>query len=380
MDPLTLFYDIYELIIQHFNYGDIFRLYKVSKTWYELILHDSKFAMKKIRLSIKEKNHDEVHHMFMMQNKSSEINSDLLDLMSSKRKYQNVKIIVDHGEDLIDQLVRNLSKSLVDVQVSSDVYAEDLKIPSMRYLKLDNPIIDGLTSCSNKLWKLTASVSGKEYWQKRESPVAIKNALKNNHELESLEIDDVLTESIFSDESACDIKMKLKMFSLKCLKSFDELTHSNIRSFLATQAQLEELHIEFPDAFTLQWAYENLKYLTSLKTKVHFETNPREFDLAISNLKQLDIDLTANWQYTMNIKYALRTFIKSSPNLEVLVIRMPARLDLDDFRFLLFSAIKLKKFIQNVDDCLTTYREIFSQMSQDHENISESIEFSNMVG
>jgi hypothetical protein len=80
----------------------------------------------------------------------------------------------------------------------------------------------------------------------------------------------------------------------------------------------------------------------------------------------------------MNINFALKTFITSTPNLEVIKIRMPAALEKDDFRFLLFNGLKLKKVYQNADEWLYTYREIYEQISADHDNISPHVEFYNL--
>ncbi|KAG5676246.1 hypothetical protein PVAND_006095 [Polypedilum vanderplanki] len=327
--------------------------------------------MRKILLHIEESNQSEL--MNMLQNKSTDINKDLLNILSTNRKYQNIKINVDYGWDFIDQLVRNLSLSLVEVEVSCDIFLENLKIPLLTSLKLDNPIIEGLLTCSDKLVKIIASVSGKELWQKRESPIALKNALKVNTNLKILHIDEVLTEGIFEKDLTCQLK-NLNEISLKCLKSFDLKLYGNIRNFLNYQINLEHLSIDYPDIFTVQWIYGNLNNLKSLKMKIHFEQNPRDLNLGVNtSIKKLDINITACWQYSMNIKYALRNFITTSPNMEIFSI--PSSLELDDFRFLLFNAKKLKKFVQNYDDCLNNYQEIHEQMKQDHENISEYVEF-----
>lgn len=377
MDPMFIFYDIHELIIQHFSYNDIFRIFKVSKLWHNLILEDSKFAMSKIRLNVNESNHDEVYNV--LDQKISEMNSDILDLLESQRRYQNIKVYVDHGWDFIDQLVRNLAESLVSIEVSSDIFVENLKIPNLKFLKLDNPLLDGLTTCSNNLKKLAVRMSGREYWLKKESPIAIKSAIKKNSRLEVLELDEDLTSIIFESDISTEVHFKLKSLSIEFPKnSNDEEILGNARKFLERQQSLTNLVITFPDTPTIQWIYENVTNLESLQIKIHFEQNPRAFQL-LSNgaLKSLDLDISSNWQYTMNIKFALRSFITSSPNLEVLKIRMTSPLEIDDFRFLLFNALRLKKLCQNADECLHTYNEIYEQIRQDHDNISPHVAFFN---
>ena len=377
MDPLFIFYDIHELITQHFSYNDIFRIFKVSKHWHSVILENSKFAMRKIRLNVNESNHDEVYNV--LDQKISEMNSDVLNLLESQRKYQNIKVYVDHGWDFIDQLVRNLAESLVSIEVSSDIFVENLKIPNLKFLKLDNPLLDGLTTCSNKLIKLSVRMSGREYWLKKESPIAIKSALKKNSQLEVIELDEDLTSIIFESNILSEVNFRLKSLSIEFLKfNNDEEIFGNARKFLECQQSLTNLAITFPDSPTIQWIYENQTNLESFQIKIHFEQNPRDFQL-ISNgaIKCLDLYISSNWQYTMNIKFALRTFITSTPNLEVLKIRMTSPLEIDDFRFLLFNALKLKKLYQNADECLHTYSEIYEQIRQDHDNISPHIEFYN---
>lgn len=377
MDPMFIFYDIHELITQHFSYNDIFRIFKVSKLWHNLILENSKFAMRKIRLNVNESNHDEVYNV--LDQKISEMNSDILDLLESQRKYQNIKVYVDHGWDFIDQLVRNLAEFLVSIEVSSDIFVENLKIPNLKFLKLDNPLLDGLTTCSNKLKKLAVRMSGREYWLKKESPIAIKSALKKNSQLEVLELDEDLTSIIFESDISTEVHFKLKCLSIEFSKiSNDEEIFGNARKFLERQQSLTNLVITFPDSPTIQWIYENVTNLELLQIKIHFEQNPRAFQLLTNGaIKSLDLDISSNWQYTMNIKFALRTFITSSPNLEVLKIRMTSPLEIDDFRFLLFNALKLKKLSQNADECLHTYSEIYEQIRQDHDNISPHVEFYN---
>jgi hypothetical protein len=81
----------------------------------------------------------------------------------------------------------------------------------------------------------------------------------------------------------------------------------------------------------------------------------------------------------MNIKFALRQIILSTPSLEILIIRLRSPLDLDDLRFILLKARKLRKFMQNVDDCLSTYRQVYEQMrDDDHESVSANVEFSHI--
>jgi hypothetical protein len=372
MDPLRNFYDIHEIIIQHFDFQEIFSFYKVSKLWCELVLEKSKFAMKCIRLNVNESNHDEISNI--LQHKTSEINEGLLDLLNTKRKYQNVKINVDHGWDFIDQLIRNLSCNLIDVEVCSDIYVEDLKIPTLRYLKLDNPLMDGLLTCSNELRKLTISVTANEYWQKKESPKAVRSALKRNSMLEYLEMDAVLTEMIFAENITNIANLKLIELLIKCTKNFSEEHFSNIRNFLSNQREtLKMLDIEFPDIFTLQYIYEQLEHLKVFKSQIHFEDNPQFFELSLnSNIVELEIDIIAKWCFTMN---ALRKFISCTPNLEIFVSKMRAPLEIFDFRFLLFNAHKLKVFKQNFSDSLKNFTEIYEQMLQDHENISPCVKF-----
>lgn len=375
MDPLEIFYDIHELIIQHFNYEEIFIVSKVSTYWYDLMLEKNKFAMKKIRLHVEDCNHDEV--LKVLENKESKVNINLFELLKTNRKYQNIKINIDHGWDYIDQLVRNLSGSLVDIEVSSDVYVENLKIPELKYLKLNDPLLDGLTTCSNKLKKLTISQTGKEFWLKKESPQAIKRALMKNNDLEILEFDEVLTETIFN-ENLHEFSFKLKQLFLKCSKSME--IFENLRNFLSSHVNsLVHLNLGNSDTVTTQWIFENLINLKSFQLKIHFDENPRDFDLACNNkIMALDIDITAFWQWTMNIKFALRKFITSSPNIEILILRMNAPLDIDDFRFILINAKKLRKFKQNIDDFLSTYQQVYEQIFNDHEGVSATVEFSNL--
>jgi len=377
MDPLYIFYDIHELITQHFSYHDIFRIFKVSKIWHSLVLENSKFAMRKIRLNINESNHDEVYSV--LDQKISEMNSDILDILESKRKYQNIKVYVENGWDFIDQLVRNFSSSLVSIEVSSDIFVENLRIPNLKFLKLDNPLLDGLTTCSNKLKKLSVKMSGREYWLKKESPMAIKNALRKNSQLEVIELDEDLTSIIFETDISSEVSFKLKSLSIEFAKfNNDEEILGNARKFLERQQSLTNLVITYPDSATIQWIYENKTNLESLQIKIHFEQNPRDFQLSTNvAIKCLDLDISSNWQYTMNIKLALRTFITRTPNLELFNIRMTSPLEIDDFRFLLFNALKLKKLIQNADELLHTYQEIYEQIRDDHDNISPHVELFN---
>lgn len=378
MDPLVVFYDIHELITQHFSYQDVFSIYKVSTNWYHLVLQNSKFAMRKIRLNVKESNHDEI--LNVLTQKTSEINSDLLSLLDTKRKYQNIKMDVDHGWDFIDHFVRNLAGSLVDIEVSSDIFVENLKIPTLKYLKFDNPLLEGLTTCSVNLKKLSASLSGKEYWLKKESPIAIKSALKKNLELETLELGDILTDLIFEDDISTQTSFMLTSLHIELSKNNqDEAIYNHVRNFLTQQKNLKNLAITHPDSHTINWIYASMANLESIETKIHFEFNPRSFQLPASEtVKCLDLDISSNWQYSMNIKYALRTFVSCSPNLELLKIRMTSPLEIDDFRFLVLNAVKLKQLVQNANDRLYIYQEIYEQMRQDHENISQHIEFLNM--
>jgi hypothetical protein len=254
MDPLVHFYDISDMIIQHFDYEEIFQLWKVSTLWHELILEKNKFAMRKIRLHIDDCNQDVV--LQTLQNKDSKINTDLFELLKTKRKYQNVKIKISHGWDYTEELVRNLADSLVDIQVSADIYMEDIKITNLKILKLDNALLDGLTTSSTKLKKLSASLSGKELWLKRESPHAIKKALMKNEELSSLTLDAVLAEAIFSEKISPNFK--LKELVVKCLKTFDEEIYENLRHFLSQQSKsLIYLQIQEISSFTLQHVFLN---------------------------------------------------------------------------------------------------------------------------
>jgi hypothetical protein len=377
MDPFAIFYDVHELITQHFDYDEIFEYSVVSKLWYELILHNSKFAMRKIKLHVKESNTNEIYDVFDM--KISEVNENLFNILKCTRKYQNIQIDVDHEWDFTDELIRSLSHSLVDIKLSSDVYLEDIKIPTLMYLTIDNPLLEGLTTCSTSLRKLSASVSGKIYWLKKESPSAIRNAMQKNCNLEILELDDVLVEGIFHTDISHEMKFELRELSLNCtLNLANESIVNNIKKFLLSQNQLQVIHLSSIDDSLTQWIYENLPNLQSLSTTIHFEdTNPRRFQLTThKSLIRLDINITANWQFTTHIKYAFRTVIGSMPNLEVLVLRMLSPLDFDDLRFLIFHAVKLKKMLQSSDDCLQTYRDIYQQMQYDHENLSPQIEFS----
>lgn len=375
MDPLDIFYDIHELIIQHFNYKEIFKFSKVSTYWNDLILVKNNFAMKKIRLHVEDCNHNEVLKVF--DNKESNIDEKLFELLRTQRKYQNIKINIDYGWDYIDQLVRNLAKSLVDIQVSSDIYVENLKIPNLKFLKLNDAIFDGLTTCSNKLKKLSASQSGNEFWLKKESPKAIRKALMKNEELEILEIDENLTEAIFS-QNFNEFSFKLKELSIECKNSLE--TYENLRNFLSRhENSLNLLNIQNCDALMARFIFENLKFLKFFQVKINFNENPRDFDLCVNpKITALDLNITAYWQWTMNIKFALRKFISSSPNVEILILRMPSPLDLDDFRFILINAKKLRKFKQNVDDYLNTYRQVHEQMCCDHEGVNGNIQFSNL--
>jgi hypothetical protein len=375
MDPLDIFYDIHELIIQHFNYDEIFKFSKVSTHWHNLILEKNKFAMEKIRLHVEDCNHDEV--LKVLENKESKINLKLFELLKTQRKYQNIKINIDHGWDYIDQLVRNLSNFLVDIEVSSDIYIEDLKIPQLKFLKLNDALLDGLTTCSNKLKKFSVTQTGKEFWLKKESPQAVKRALMRNEELEILELDETLTEEIFS-ENFNEFSFNLKELSVKCENSLE--IFGNLRSFLSRQeSSLNFLNIKNCDVFTAQWIFENLTALKSFQLKIHFEENPRDFNLSVNpKIIALDLDITAFWQWTMNIKFALRKFISSAPNLEILILRMPSPLDLDDFRFILTNAKKLRKLKQNVDEYLNIYCQVHEQMCYDHEGVNANIKFSNL--
>lgn len=373
MDPFEIFYDIHELIIQHFSFDEIFIVSKVSAQWHDLVLERNKLAMKKIRLHVEDCNHDEV--LKVLENKESKLNTKILDLLSTKRKYQNIKINIDHGWDYIDQLVRNLSSSLVDIEVSSDIYVEDLEIPHLKFLKLNDALLEGLTTCSSKLQQLSVSQTGKEFWLKKESPKAVRRCLERNRQLEILELDETLTEAIFS-ENICE-KFKLKKLSAKCSQSLEIL--ENLRNFLENhKSTLHHLQLGNADASTAQLIFENLS-LKSLQLKIHFEENPRDFILTTNHkIVALDLDITAFWQWTMNIKFALQKFIASSPNLEILILRMPSPLDLDDFRFILVNAVKLRKFKQNVNDYLATYRHVYEQMCEENQGVSSNIEFSSL--
>lgn len=373
MDPLSLFYDIHELIIQHFDCQEIFKLWKVSTLWQSLVLEKNNYAMQKIKLNVEDSNHDEV--LMVLQNKESTVNTDLFELLKTNRKYRNVKINIDHGWDYMEELIRNLRASLISIEVS-DVYVDDLEFPNLTKLKLDNVLLDGLTTSCDKLTKLSATQSGKELWLKKESPIAIKRALKRNQGLKALELDEALTEVIFRDDISRDINFQLQHLQIKCQKSFDYF--SNIRSFLLMHtASLIHLEIGSIDDTTIEWIYINMKCLKSLQFKIHFENNPRGFHLiSHDSVIALDLDLTSYWQWTMNIKFALREIILKTPCLEILILRMPSPLDLDDFRFILVNAPKLRKFQQN-NDCLNSYREVHEQMVA-NENVSEKVEISNI--
>ena len=319
MDPLETFYNFHELIIQHFSFEDILSAWKVSTTWCKLVLEKNKFAMKKIKLKINDCNHDEI--MELLQRKESKFDTKIFEILKTKRKYENIKIDIDHGWDYVDQIVRNLSNSLVDINVTSDIYCANLKIPNLKFLKLGDALLDGLTSTSNKLEKLSVCHNGKEFWLKKESPEAVRRALKENQKLKILEFDENLTELIFS-ENLSEISFNLEKFSASC-SNIREIGE-NLRNFLSSQRDsIQHLSLGCIDSFTTHWIYKEMSKLKSLEVKIHFEENPQNFHLIPnSQIFALDLDITSFWQWSMNIRTALRIFIASTPNLEILILRM----------------------------------------------------------